>query len=180
MAASFVALAAEGLEFNPFEFATGATLWTWIIFLVALPLMWKLVFGPITKALYDRDLKVEESIRAADDARRRTEEQMARSRVELDAALAEAKRVRAEADEQAERFRVEATSKARAEAESLLQKAREEIHGEKRRALAELRQLTVDLAISAATKVLRKDLDQETNRRLVEDFLRTLPEERRN
>jgi F-type H+-transporting ATPase subunit b len=55
------------------EFAPGATIWTLIVFFVALPVMWKFVYGPITKALEDRDQKVEDSILAADKARKDAE-----------------------------------------------------------------------------------------------------------
>ena len=50
------------------NFAPGAVLWTWIAFFVALPVMWKMVYGPITRALEDRDQKVEDSIAAAEVA----------------------------------------------------------------------------------------------------------------
>lgn len=50
-------------------------MWTWIAFLVALPLMWKFVYGPITSALEDRDRKVDDAIKAAESARKQAEEQ---------------------------------------------------------------------------------------------------------
>jgi hypothetical protein len=58
------------------EFIPGATIWTWIAFVVALPVMWKMVYGPITKALEDRDRKVEDAIAAAEVARQQAEQQM--------------------------------------------------------------------------------------------------------
>ena len=52
------ALASDGGGFNPLDPSFGgATFWTWVIFLVSLPVMWKFVFGPITKALEARDRK---------------------------------------------------------------------------------------------------------------------------
>ncbi len=171
---------AEGGGFNPFEFVPGASIWTLVIFAVALFPMWKFVFGPITNALVERDRKVEDAIQAADVARQKAEEQMAQSRQQLEGALAEARRVRTEATEQVERFRAEATAKARADAEQLLLKAREEIRSEKRRAMAEMRQLAVDLAIASASRLLKQDVDDEAHRRLVQDFLQTLPGAARN
>ena len=47
---------AHGGGMNPFDPAGfGGMLWTWVIFLAALPFMWKVVMGPITKALEARD-----------------------------------------------------------------------------------------------------------------------------
>ena len=58
MISAVISRLVEGGGFNPFEFATGATFWTWVIFLLSLPLMWKVVFGPITHGLAARDQQV--------------------------------------------------------------------------------------------------------------------------
>jgi hypothetical protein len=42
--------------FNPIDFATGGNVfWTLVIFGVSVPLIWKLVMGPVTRALEERD-----------------------------------------------------------------------------------------------------------------------------
>jgi len=59
--------------FNPFDPAgVGGMLWTWLIFLIGLPLMWKIVMGPITKALEARDERASQAIRDAETAREET------------------------------------------------------------------------------------------------------------
>jgi F-type H+-transporting ATPase subunit b len=173
LAAAVLLLAGEdpGGGFNPFEFATGATLWTWAAFLVALPLMWKFVYGPITKALEERDDKVERALKAADEAQRRADEQLRQGKAELDQARAEAKRMVEEAVDRAERQGREALAAARAEAERQTQKAREEIAAEKRKALVELRTEAVDLAIRAAGHLMQSKVDDDAQRRLVQQFL---------
>ena len=75
------------------DFAPGAMLWTWIAFLVALPVMWKMVYGPITKALDERDSKVEDAIRDAEKSRQEAAQQMAAAQQELDKARAEGRRM---------------------------------------------------------------------------------------
>ena len=48
--AGSAAAASEGGGFNPLDFGfAGTTFWTWVIFLLALPVMWKFVFGPIER-----------------------------------------------------------------------------------------------------------------------------------
>lgn len=163
-----------GGSFNPFAFAPGATFWTWVIFLASLPVMWKFVFGPITKALADRDQKVVDAARMADEARRQAEDAVAGAKAEREQARAEARRTVEEATARAERQGRDAVAAAKVEAERQLAKVRDEIQAEKARALAEIRKEVVGLTIASTRKLLTKDVDDEAHRRLVTDFLQSL------
>lgn len=162
---------ASGEGFNPFEFVPGATFWTWVIFLGSLPFMWKFVFGPITKALSDRDAKVENAIKAADSARAAAETQVAAAKAELEKARADAKRMVDEASARAERQAQDALARAKDEADRQLKKAREDIAAEKQRALGEIRKEVVDLTMRSTAKLLRRDVDDAAHRKVVQDFL---------
>ena len=157
--------------FRPLEFVGGATLWTWIAFVLAMPLMWLFVFGPITKALASRDQKVEDSIKAAEEARKAAEQQVVAAKQQLDEARAEGRRMVDEALARAERQGQEALRAAKAEAEHQLKKAREAIDAERRQALAEIRKEVVGLTMAASARVLGKSVDDTQNRKLVQDFL---------
>ena len=62
-------LVAEGGGFDVFDpNGAGNFLWTLLIFGLSLPLMWKMVFGPIVSALIERDAKASEAIHAAEAA----------------------------------------------------------------------------------------------------------------
>jgi len=173
MAPALVLAASDG--FNPFEFVPGATFWTWVIFLGSLVPMWKFVFGPITKALADRDAKVESAIAAADEARRAAEAQVVSAKAELDRARADAKRMVDDATARAERQAQDALARAKDEADRQLRRARDEIAAEKQKALAEIRQEVVDLTIKSTGRLLRRDVDDDTHKKVVADFLRSLP-----
>jgi F-type H+-transporting ATPase subunit b len=146
-------------------------LWTALAFLIALPVMWKMVYGPITKALDDRDQKVEDSIAAAEVARKEAEQRMAEARAELDKARAEGKRMVEEAVGRAERQAQAAMRAADERAKQELQKAREAIAAEKQKALLEIRQYAVELTIAATQKLLQQDVNDEAHRRMVRDFV---------
>ena len=171
LTASASAVAAEGGGFNPLEFHPGAAVWTILAFLAALPLMWKFVFGPISEALGARDRRVEEAIKAADDAKREAMQQVAAAKQELEKAQTESRRLVQEALTRAERQGQQALADAKLEAERQLKKAREAIDGERRRALAEIRNEVVGLTMAASERVLGKSVDDQSNRRLVQDFL---------
>ncbi|MBM4060113.1 MAG: F0F1 ATP synthase subunit B [Planctomycetes bacterium] len=153
------------------DFSLGATVWTVIAFFLALPVMWKFVYGPITKALEERDKKVEDAILAADVARKEAEASMAEARAALEKAQAEARRMVDEAVARAERQAAEAARAADERAQAALQKARDAIAAEKRQALLEIRAEAVALTIAATGKLLQQNVDAPQNRRLVEGFL---------
>ncbi len=67
--------------------------------------------------------------------------------------------------------RAEILAEAKAQAEKVTTRATEEITAEKERAMAELRATVADLALQAASQLVRKEMDAPTQRKLVEDFL---------
>jgi F-type H+-transporting ATPase subunit b len=168
------AAASEGGGFNPFEFVGGAAVWTWIIFLVALPLMWKFVFGPITRALEARDQKLEGAIVAADEARKQAAEQMQLAKAELDKARAEARRMVDEAVARAAKAADEERSRQRAEQERERKKQLDEVQAALRKARAEIKTEVTQLAMQAAAKVLRSEIDVKRHQALVEGFVQSL------
>jgi len=153
------------------EFSPGAMLWTWIAFLLGLGVMWKMVYGPITRALEDRDQKVEDAIKAAEVAQREAEAQMQRAKAELLEAQANSKRMVEEAMARAERQAAEAVREADERAKAELQRARETIAAEQQKAVQEIRRLAVDLTITAAGRLLQHEVDAEKNRPLVQQFV---------
>lgn len=153
------------------DFMFGSTIWTWIAFLVALPVMWKFVYGPITRGLEERDQKVESAILAAEVARKEAEARMAEAKAQLEKAQADARRMVEEASARAERQAAELVRAAEERDKAALQKARDTIAAEKRQALQEIRQEAVRLTMAATSKLLHAQVDGEQNRRLVEGFL---------
>lgn len=165
------ALAAGDGTFNPLEFASGASFWTIVIFALALVPMWKFVFGPITKALDERDKKVDDAIAAAEASRKAAEEQVEATKRELEQAQREA---RQKVEEAVARARVQADlqlAEAKAEADRQREQARAEIEAMKQSALEEIRREVVDLSIQAAGHILRTDLNDAGHRKMVGEFV---------
>ena len=171
-ALTLTAVAVAGGGFNPLDIDDiGITFWTWIIFLLALVPIWKIVMGPVTRALEGRDERASAAIVQAEQASR--EAQAARAAVE--ARLAEAQR-EAHATIEAARVRAESREReilAQAEQKSaaLLERARLEIQAEQDKAVATIRKQVVDLSLAAAGQVLRRKVDASDDRRLVEELV---------
>lgn len=142
-----------------------------INFLLLLWLLNRFMFKPLMARLDERKEKIEKGLEDAEAAARDRE----LARAEREAAVAEARReaqaMIARANKIAEDSRTEILAEARAEAEKVTARARDEITAEKEKAMAELRASVADLALAAAGKLVRSEMSDATQRRLVDDFL---------
>ena len=150
-----------------------------INFLLLLYLLNRFLFKPLLARMDERSAKIEKGLEDAETAARDRE----LARAEREAAVSEARKEAAEmlarANKIAEDTRNEILTDARTEAEKVTQRAREEINAEKEKAMSELRSQVADLALDAAAKLVRSDMNATTQRRLVEEFLAEVPSEKR-
>ena len=85
------------------------------------------------------------------------------TRQTLDKAVEDGNALREEILAQADKDRVE-----------LLEKARKEIDHEKQKAILEIHREVANLSIMAAGRILKREVDEKSNRALVDDFLKEL------
>jgi F-type H+-transporting ATPase subunit b len=142
-----------------------------INFLLLLYLLNRFLFKPVLARLDERSARISKGLEDAEVAARDRE----LARAEREAAVSEARKEAADllanANKIAADTRDEILTKAREDAEKVSQRAQEEITAEKDKAMAELRTHVADLALEAATKLIRSDMNATTQRRLVEEFL---------
>jgi len=162
----------EGGGFNPLDFTQlGILFWTWIIFGVALFPIWKVVMGPVTRALLARDEKAASAIASAEKAKSDAEAARAAVEASLTEARAEAARTVEAAHARAEVREREILEEAKVASEKLLERARIEIRSEQAKAVAQIRAQVVDLSLAAAGKVLERKVDAADDRKLVESMI---------
>ena len=164
----------EELDLGFFEPEFGLSIWTIVVFLLVLWVLWKFAWGPILGALDSRESGIRESIESARKMREEADSLLAEQRKELAEARRQAQEIVSEGREAGERVRKEIEEKARQESDRMLERARTEIERERDRALETIRTEAVDLALAAAERILAEKLDAETDRRLVEGYLREL------
>lgn len=171
---SLLILVAEGDEHagiaQMFEVGQSSFFWTLAIFLISLPFMWKMVFGPITKALEEREDAARESARAAEAAREETERMKAAIQEDLDAARQEAAKQVAEAKARASAREQELMAAAKVEAERERTRARQEIEAALTAARETLRREAVGLAVEVAERVISREFSDADQARLVSEF----------
>ena len=162
---------AEPANTNLLDPNYGLMAWTLFVFVGLFLILKFFAFGPILKSVEAREQALEDAINAAKRDRDEAAKLLAEHRAKLDALHGEGQKIIADARVAAERVRSELVEQAHAEQAAMLARARQEIESEKTRAIAELRREAVDLAIAGASKVIEKNLDQDSNRKLVESFL---------
>ncbi|GJG85333.1 hypothetical protein tb265_05140 [Gemmatimonadetes bacterium T265] len=167
--------AGGGGSVNLLEPHAGLMVWTLIVFVLLLFVLGRFAFPTILGAVEARERALEEAIAGAKRDRDAAAQLLAQHQAALDASRQEAQQMLAQAHQAAERTRADALEQTRVQQEELLARARREIDADRLRAIADLRREAVDLALAGATKVIGRNLDDAGNRRLVEDFLGTIP-----
>jgi len=142
-----------------------------INFLLILYLLNRFLFKRVLALLDERQERISKGLEDAEAAARDRELARAEREAALDEARKEAQTMIARATKIAEDSRAEIVSAARAEAEKVAARATEEITAEKQRAIAELRSQVADLALDAAGRLVKAEMNAPTQRRLVEEFL---------
>jgi F-type H+-transporting ATPase subunit b len=152
----------------------GLMIWTLLAFLVAMWVLRKFAWPAITEALDKRQRAIEESIEVAEHTRTEAQQLLQEYRERLREARQQADEIVARARKAGEVHEREALEKAKIQREELLAQTRRDIDAETRRAIQEIRAEVADLTVMATEKVTRKSLDEQDQKRLVEEALREL------
>lgn len=149
----------------------GLMIWTLVLFLFTMWVLSKVAFPKIQEALDKRAKTISESIEAAERQRKESDELLAEYRQRLTEAREQADDIMARARKAAETATAEATAAGKEKREELVAAARRDIEAETRRSLEQIRKALADLTVLATEKVTRKALDEDDQRRLVEEAL---------
>jgi F-type H+-transporting ATPase subunit b len=152
----------------------GLMIWTLLAFLVTFFLLRKLAFPRISEALEKRQHLIEESIDTAQRTKAEADEILAEYRERLKEARTQAEEIVARARKAGEVHERESLEHAKESREELLEQTRRDIESETRRAIQEIRKEVADLTVAATERVTRKTLNEEDQRRLVEEALSEL------
>lgn len=152
----------------------GLMFWTLIVFAALFFILSKFAFGPITQAVRAREDALTQAIDEARRDREAAAQLLAEHKAQIDTARGEAQKIIAEGRATSEAMKASMLDETRKQQQDLLERARRDIDAEKAVAIADLRREAVGLAIAAAGKVIEKNLDDQQNRKLVEQYLTTL------
>lgn len=142
-----------------------------IAFLIFVYLLWRFAVGPIVKVLDTRQDKISESLMAAERMQVELRETQAKNEEIMAQARREAQDLLQTARQNAEQVESKARERADAAADEFLGRAQETLRQETAQARQQLRQEVADLAVSAAGKIIRKEINPADQKQLIEATL---------
>ncbi|HEY3285575.1 MAG TPA: F0F1 ATP synthase subunit B [Gemmatimonadaceae bacterium] len=151
--------------------AGGLMFWTVLVFAILFFVLSKFAFKPILAAVEGREQELRETMDQAKADRELAAQLLAEQKQQLEAARADAQKIIADGRATAEKMRADLMEHTRTQQADMLERAKRDIESEKQGAIAELRREAVDLAIAGASKVIEKNLDDASNRALVDKYL---------
>ena len=152
----------------------GLIVWTTVTFVLLAYGLSRVAWKPLLGAIQAREQSIADSL----DSAKRDREEAAKTLEEHRRLVAQAHKDRADAldhtQKEAERLKDEILAEARTQKNHILQQTQDQVRASVEQARNELRSLTVDLALQAAGKLLDRNVDDATQRKLVEDHLTDL------
>ena len=134
----------------------------------------KFIWPPIVKALEDRKAKIAEGLAAAERGHQKQELAQKRASEVLNEAKSQAAEIVGMGQKRASEIVDEAKGDARSEGERLLTAARAEIEQETNRVKEQLREQVARLAMSAAEKILQKEIDAAKHKDLLDSVAKQI------
>jgi len=152
----------------------GLMIWTLLLFVISMYVLAKLAFPRISEALDKRQHAIEESIDHAERVRHEADDLLEEYRERLRQARQQAEEIVDRARKTAEIHERDGQEEAKKRREQMMEQTRRDIESETRRAIRQIRSEVADLTVLATEKVTRKTLNDDDQRRLVEDALSEL------
>ena len=149
----------------------GLMVWTILTFLIVLWVLRRFAFGRIQGMIDQRRDRIREALDEADKARAEARELRELVKREREEALAERERILDESRRQAQVQLDQARTAADTDLQERLEKNREELEAENARLRETIRRDVVELTLLAAEKVTGKVLDEEDQRRLIDETI---------
>jgi len=149
----------------------GLFIWTILTFLVLLTVLAKFAWRPLLKMLQDREDFIKSSLEDAEKAKMELERLNTEGQDIINKARSEAQTILSEGKAASSKMKEETLSSAKEQAKVILTEAEKQIQIEKDKAIAEIKSEVVDLSLSVATKLIKKNISREDNQALIDDSL---------
>jgi len=157
------------------EFMMEAEFWVLVAFVVAIGFLVYKVKDTVTGGLDARAAKIKAELDEAQKLRDEAQAKLAEFQLKQRDALKEAEGIIALAREEAQRLAAQGARDLEAAIERRRRLAQEKIALEEQKAMADLRNAAVDVAVAALRRVLAEDLDPARQSALIDNAINALP-----
>jgi len=152
----------------------GLYIWTIIVFLVLAFLLMKFAWKPLLAMLEKREDNIKKALVDAEKARNELANVKEDTEKLLNEARTESQAIVAAGKKNAKRMQEEIVDKAQSKSDALLADAKKQIQLEKDRAITDVRAEVVNLSMQVAEKLIKKNLSEEDNLKLINESLSSI------
>ncbi len=149
----------------------GLLAWTVLTFVLLLVVLKKVAWGPILDALEARENEIKDALNAAEKAREEAERVSSDYEDAIRKAQAEAQQIISDAKTAGEKVKLDLEAIASVKADEIIEKAKAQIDAERVKVISEIKTVAVEISLSAAAKVIERNLDSDDNRKLINEAL---------
>jgi F-type H+-transporting ATPase subunit b len=161
---------------SPLKLVLDLTIWTSIVFLLMLLILWRFAWKPLLAGLQARENAISDAIAQAKRDRDEAAAMRQKLQQELDNAAMMVKGMLDEGRRDVQHQREEMLADARAEIQTEKERLRREIDRARDQALQDIWNRSAELAASISSKAIRRNLSVDDHRRLVDEALTELGE----
>ena len=115
-----------------------------------------------------REKQINDALNAAEQAKKEAAKVASDNEGVLNEARKEAQDIVSQAREAGDKLKLKLENDGQAKYDQMLIQAKEQIETEKQKALGEIKQMVVDVAISASEKVIQRNLNTDDNKKMIE------------
>lgn len=145
--------------------------WTIVNILVLFLLLKHFLFKPITEMMESRTAEIENNLKDAEDQKQKASELTAQYEEKLRGAHAEAAQIVSEARQRGQREYDAILKTAGQDTQKEQERARADMEREREEMLRGVQENVTELVLLTASKLSQKELDEESDRKLVDSFL---------
>ena len=156
------------------DLSPGTILAQMLNFFILVWILHRFAYKPLVGMMNARKEQIANDLASAGQSRLEAEQIKADYAAQIAKARQEAQEIVEKAHHQAKLSTAEEVAAARSQIENEKERARQDIAIERDRAMNSLRNEVVSLSVAMAGKVVAKDMNSETNTKLIEDAIRQL------
>jgi F-type H+-transporting ATPase subunit b len=156
------------ISINPVDFKHDLAIWTAVVFVVLMVVLWFIAWRPIVEILHRREQRIAEEIASAERSHEQARGLLDEYQQKLAASGEEVEKMLEAARRDAEKVGQEIVEKARAAAEADQRRRLEEIEAAATEAIKDLGEQSATLAVDLAGKIVAAKLDPNEHSQLIE------------
>ncbi len=149
----------------------GLFVWTILTFLLLLTVLAKFAWKPLLNILKEREDFIKSSLNDAEKAQQELARLNAEGEAIINKARGEAQSILAQGKAAATKLKDETLNDAKEKANMVIADAEKQIQVQKEKAIAEIKGEVVNLSLSVAEKLIKKNLSADDNKALIDESL---------